>query len=191
MRGKRCQTLTVTATRRITPAHAGKTPPTAAVQPAIRDHPRACGENPATALQNSLRGGSPPRMRGKPFAGWKALGYSGITPAHAGKTIENIKKEYTGVGSPPRMRGKRGRPRHGRCPIRITPAHAGKTAARYTQVLFVGDHPRACGENIVKSVPSAKVVGSPPRMRGKRFPVQPNSGHGGITPAHAGKTRTG
>ena len=54
---------------------------------ALKDHPRACGENLQKTKNNIAHRGSPPRMRGK-------RGYSGIsphtrriTPAHAGKTL--------------------------------------------------------------------------------------------------------
>ena len=54
-----------TATR-ITPADAGKTlfMKNGTVSP--EDHPRGCGENSSSSLQNCALVGSPPRMRGKP-----------------------------------------------------------------------------------------------------------------------------
>ena len=112
-----------------------------------KDHPRACGENAADAAGETVSGGSPPRMRGKPHLARSPGIDCRITPAHAGKTLDkraglDMHEDHpracgenassllrTGpmFGSPPRMRGK---PRfllmlflH----IRITPAHAGKT----------------------------------------------------------------
>ena len=86
MRGKRLVFGRLGMAVRITPADAGKTPPTAAVQPAIRDHPRGCGENGEFAMDLRAREGSPPRMRGKQATAccWHFTAW--ITPADAGKT---------------------------------------------------------------------------------------------------------
>ena len=93
------------------------------------------------------RCGSPPQVRGKPFAGWKALGYSGITPAGAGKTGFGMRFNYgfedhprrcgenrracggqqQRVGSPPQVRGKLAVAQQGHRFKGITPAGAGKT----------------------------------------------------------------
>ena len=50
------------------------------------DHPRACGEKPATLQGVGAHGGSPPRMRGKGPELPPAARKSRITPAHAGKS---------------------------------------------------------------------------------------------------------
>ena len=91
--------------------------------------------------------GSPPRMRGKLFAGVNGVSASGITPADAGKTCnrENLIKQredhprgcgenknekggtYERKGSPPRMRGKRADSWRKKLEYGITPADAGKT----------------------------------------------------------------
>ena len=49
----------------ITPAHAGKTRWQRPGQRAMRDHPRACGENLDGLREQAEAEGSPPRMRGK------------------------------------------------------------------------------------------------------------------------------
>ena len=71
---------------------------------------------------------------------------------------------------------------------RITPAHAGKrTRTKRTKLPF-RDHPRACGEKGAFLTYLPRILGSPPRMRGKD-PGLVESGIGyGITPAHAGKS---
>ena len=89
-------------------------------------------------------------MRGKLITFVKICKFSGITPAHAGKTVkadlfqlftedhpracgENTKgtRDYsTQEGSPPRMRGKRFLNHVSLLGNRITPAHAGKTSER-------------------------------------------------------------
>ena len=73
----------------------------------------------------------------------------------------------------------------------ITPAYAGKRTWDFNERLFRRDHPRVCGEkNACWGVPQTP-LGSPPRMRGKGllqvFIPEPLR----ITPACAGKRRTG
>ena len=86
------------------------------------------------------------------------------------------------------MRGKLFEPPHLAYHYRITPADAGKTdrvgACREND----WDHPRGCGENAFMAVCFGFVLGSPPRMRGKRKSLFANSHGSRITPADAGKT---
>ena len=93
-------------------------------------------------------------------------------------------------GSPPRVRGKRDHPVEQTDKGRITPACAGKTVRGANSSMSRPNHPRVCGENGDISPLTAAVTGSPPRVRGK--PGLPDSTlrRPGITPAHAGKTRT-
>ena len=147
MRGKHGAIAGVGLGGRITPAHAGKTRRRASRFSFSADHPRACGENATAFGVLANRGGSPPRMRGKPLLEKSLRAADRITPAHAGKTMtrrslmpmrsdhpracgENmsIRGEVPdGYGSPPRMRGKRRRKETTMEQLRITPAHAGKT----------------------------------------------------------------
>ena len=87
------------------------------------------------------------------------------------------------------MRGKLFEPPHLAYHYRITPADAGKTdrvgACREND----WDHPRGCGENAFMAVCFGFVLGSPPRMRGKRKSLFANSHGSRITPADAGKTK--
>ena len=91
------------------------------------------------------------------------------------------------VGSPPRMRGK------GKIDgllialLGITPAYAGKRGGVAPCYTKSWDHPRVCGEKDQFVNDCVRLLGSPPRMRGKAarvfvFPVTM-----GITPAYAGK----
>ena len=134
-----------------------------------------------------------------------------ITPADAGKTRaanggaaqrtdhprgcgENGLHVYglrNQIGSPPRMRGKQLFNEHYINPARITPADAGKTAEGRNRQRENKDHPRGCGENHLRRSLSGCVLGSPPRMRGKRMKEAERDGYLGITPADAGKTPTG
>ena len=110
----------------ITPACAGKSPPTGAHGDANLDHPRVCGEKALQRLHLGITLGSPPRVRGKvpPFD--IRLTARGITPACAGKSQRHgffpaegqdhprvcgekrmsRRREAGFKGSPPRVRGK-------------------------------------------------------------------------------------
>ena len=132
-----------------------------------------------------------------------------ITPACAGKTRppplahltrkdhprvcgENLKREKTvdlTRGSPPRVRGKQGGKRIRKAEERITPACAGKTIRASLPNCFQKDHPRVCGENLLKLLPVNLDKGSPPRVRGKRIFRHVDLLADRITPACAGKTR--
>ena len=148
MRGKPVSSASRSGSRRITPAHAGKTHASCWAQISLTDHPRACGENVDFKYARGGAYGSPPRMRGKLCRARRAPLQQRITPAHAGKTVgrrvkiprvpdhpracgENL-PTGSGVdrasGSPPRMRGKPMLPARLPPVQRITPAHAGKTA---------------------------------------------------------------
>ena len=87
------------------------------------------------------------------------------------------------------MRGKQWRDLYDTDSLRITPAHAGKTAVPFALDDPFEDHPRACGENALKTKDLISSKGSPPRMRGKLARVRPILFQARITPAHAGKTK--
>ena len=71
---------------------------------------------------------------------------------------------------------------------RITPAHAGKTRYSTDTLDVYQDHPRACGENLLREFGVIEQLGSPPRMRGKLIEGIVKGILNRITPAHAGKT---
>ena len=134
----------------------------------------------------------------------------GITPADAGKTTEKrvsklqngdhprgcgenlptIIIEIVKSGSPPRMRGKPANFMSSAFASRITPADAGKTFLAWVVCCKNWDHPRGCGENIYDAFLLRVGRGSPPRMRGKRYPSPGRRFRPGITPTDAGKTRS-
>ena len=155
--------------------------------------------------------GSPPRMRGKVYAGKVCALLRWITPAYAGKRItlsrtvdkpsdhprvcgEKKKRSAPSArssGSPPRMRGK-GRPTAYRSRKRgITPAYAGKSERIARDTKIIEDHPRVCGEKAVSVALTTRLPGSPPRMRGKVRYFRTRSRKRGITPAYAGKRTLG
>ena len=176
--------------QRITPAHAGKSGEIFLIGLAAGDHPRACGEKTISPYSAGTGTGSPPRMRGKVV--WDLLDESGrgITPAHAGKRIQHVRKRHGyedhpracgekqfgqmmqqfQQGSPPRMRGKGAAVQSVDWTQRITPAHAGKSYGSHNGYKLSGDHPRACGEKDKRNGDVFTTVGSPPRMRGKEQP---------------------
>ncbi len=110
-----------------------------------------------------------------------------ITPACAGKTfqlsgIEVVTRDHPRVcgeniidgclhieemGSPPRVRGKPKTCSFFIGLVGITPACAGKTCQALPPGHQCWDHPRVCGENFINESNMYKLVGSPPRVRGK------------------------
>ena len=65
-RGKRSSRACIFATRRLIPAHAGKTVPAAMSPTLMSAHPRSRGENPIPSMARDTYGGSSPLTRGKP-----------------------------------------------------------------------------------------------------------------------------
>ena len=132
---------------RLIPAHAGKTPLSVFRRPAWTAHPRACGENEWDQRGKRFAHGSSPRMRGKRGLSHDRIKYTGLIPAHAGKTYSAICSgahveahpracgENAALtahmsceqGSSPRMRGKPLQSNVATLPGRLIPAHAGKT----------------------------------------------------------------
>ena len=154
-----------------------------------------------------IRQGSPPHTRGKAptYSNW--ANWDRITPAHTGKSfasdlcgesgrdhpracgekVGQSSRKQKLRGSPPRVRGKAtGRHKESRLPG-ITPARAGKRRKNAAQMQGIGDHPRACGEKGVPTVPTLPALGSPPRVRGKDRQHMQKRFRIGITPARAGK----
>ena len=132
--------------------------------------------------------GSSPLTRGKLGDSGIFISWTGLIPAHAGKTRRNSKRGPTRRAHP-RSRGENQNgeettpPRKGSSPLTrgklldacpqavnegLIPAHAGKTAASGGPTNPGGAHPRSRGEN----------RGDRPASIGAR----------GLIPAHAGKT---
>ena len=94
-------------------------------------------------------------------------------------------------GSSPRMRGTHGTNRTRRDFRGIIPAYAGNTRLECLVLLRKGDHPRVCGEHIIRISCRRLQRGSSPRMRGTRQCITLSSMGDGIIPAYAGNTRPG
>ena len=86
MRGKETMENTQAKRTGITPAYAGKSVVDCSHLFIIWDHPRVCGEKHCPHGINMIRGGSPPRMRGKVQMESKRRYRDRITPAYAGKS---------------------------------------------------------------------------------------------------------
>ena len=90
-RGKQRLTYRRTGSQRLIPAHAGKTPkrlPPSSLTPA---HPRSRGENGDVAVGQAHEPGSSPLTRGKPRRGDKLADAGRLIPAHAGKTLPDLR----------------------------------------------------------------------------------------------------
>ena len=191
MRGKRARLRFADTPTRIIPAHAGQTVFQVVFDARDADHPRACGANSMVMPPLPMTDGSSPRMRGKQIVERDLPHPVRIIPAHAGQTRRFFASPRHAVGSSPRMRGKQRRTKRRILTIltvRIIPAHAGQTPWRGTPRPCRSDHPRACGANSVIFSVSLRVIGSSPRMRGKRRRRTRHVGAHRIIPAHAGQT---
>ena len=149
-------------------------------------------------------------MRGKPARGLSRKGRPRIIPAHAGQTTWRScaasnpadhpracganplgQINVSGfAGSSPRMRGKLPLLQHVLHGERIIPAHAGQTRALARPDQRRTDHPRACGANSSGAFSMIRLIGSSPRMRGKRVGSVPVGILARIIPAHAGQTQS-
>ena len=74
----------------IIPAYAGSTADGRAVFKSLKDHPRVCGEHAAAAVDEDMRLGSSPRMRGAHIVGNKPSHGIRIIPAYAGSTWRRV-----------------------------------------------------------------------------------------------------
>ena len=92
------------------------------------------------------------------------------------------------MGSSPLTRGKQ----HGVVLLEqvpgLIPAHAGKTPSGRTLNSATWAHPRSRGENDGTTRFNVDSTGSSPLTRGKLQGEFKRDGHGGLIPAHAGKT---
>ena len=167
MRGKLARVCDDCHRVRNIPAYAGKTVPAAPSRLGHPEHPRVCGENPASSINKFLLQGTSPRMRGKPMAGTAMRSALRNIPAYAGKTCRlppcamfspehprvcgenHQRQECLGqmFGTSPRMRGKPIQNQRSAFYLRNIPAYAGKTWWRGSHCPRVTEHPRVCGEN--------------------------------------------
>ena len=209
MRGKVPPAVDALPKAGITPAYAGKSPPTGYWTGSGQDHPRIRGEKKVSISPMVVSSGSPPHTRGKAF-GRSTLSFAlGITPAYAGKSPppsnfvskvwdhprirgEKLKSSSTitnTLGSPPHTRGKGGFHVDNDLVCGITPAYAGKRPPDPQSGCGSRDHPRIRGEKTGVNAKALEAMGSPPHTRGKEDPAESPATQTGITPAYAGKSR--
>ena len=173
--------------------------------------PRTRGEKIRKKRQSNCTMGSPPHMRGKADVAQINNTVVGITPACAGKRLPPSCRgwqqwdhprmcgekgllllwEADHRGSPPHVRGKAAGQHLAAARKGITPACAGKRYSAVSPVWLSWDHPRMCGEKLLKSQSQLAVQGSPPHVRGKDKHKSVIDQKDGITPAHAGKREDG
>ena len=179
-----------TTRRGIIPACAGNTVPQIFPHPSLRDHPRVCGEHHYSVSDQGDAGGSSPRVRGTLDCREAAEPETGIIPACAGNTRSrrlrpSAARDHPRVcgehsshihicgaftGSSPRVRGTRSTTACTSERRGIIPACAGNTYARRQESCLCWDHPRVCGEHMMRSAMPTSRRGSSPRVRGTPHP---------------------
>ena len=113
-----------------------------------------------------------------------------ITPAHAGTTLLKISILW-GCRDHPRSRGNHlDSVSSVYSPFGITPAHAGTTSSFTSISIATRDHPRSRGNHAAMLDKRIKQWGSPPLTREPPFVKSILFYLSGITPAHAGTTRS-
>ena len=194
----------------IIPALAGNTRMSATVVTSSWDHPRACGEHPATGATRSMARGSSPRLRGTPEKRIRDRQTHGIIPALAGNTPRSVRRtRWRGDhpracgehcqpalfctlwrGSSPRLQGTRVVERLHELAHGIIPALAGNTTVAASRARCGRDHPRACGEHGAGTDAAQITAGSSLRLRGTHRGAHLGESLAGIIPALAGNTIT-
>ena len=190
------------------PAHAGKTRPAGTTANPSGAHPRSRGENATNEDPASAYSGSSPLTRGKPADRALSGKWSGLIPAHAGKTCHTQMRQYLAwahprsrgencsrtrsasalAGSSPLTRGKLFPAIASSAADGLIPAHAGKTLPYGQHLAATWAHPRSRGENCARASDEFHATGSSPLTRGKQY-LRPHRGsRNGLIPAHAGKT---
>ena len=190
-RGKRLRGRLSRRSRRLIPAHAGKTWLRGALVVCVRAHPRSRGENTASSRRSMASAGSSPLTRGKLCIGCVRGACVGLIPAHAGKTSQCARVGIAGWAHP-RSRGENTAPPAIQAFIGwLIPAHAGKTQRDRPRPHRDGAHPRSRGENGAGVGLLILYLGSSPLTRGKRGTCDDDYWESGLIPAHAGKTVSG
>ena len=207
-RGKRSRTRFGHSTRRLIPAHAGKTRWWSGATRTWPAHPRSRGENTSRSEQSQNEHGSSPLTRGKRPHDLAGGSMSRLIPAHAGKTCPRTRRAWAGpahprsrgenvcvgadrfnrAGSSPLTRGKRRLASVLAARGRLIPAHAGKTRRSTMPRAPRGAHPRSRGENRTTRRGLSPSLGSSPLTRGKLADFPGADRARGLIPAHAGKT---
>ena len=154
----------------------------------VTDHPHGCGENARRCVAGRQRGGSSPRVWGKPRHIAQGDRLRRIIPTGVGKTIKlNTDRLPTPdhphgcgengadpihtdlrFGSSPRVWGKPLGDEDFTIEWRIIPTGVGKTPGWMCGIQVVSDHPHGCGENTIAQREFDAWTGSSPRVWGKQ-----------------------
>ena len=188
-RGKRGYRDDRGAHPRLIPAHAGKTAGPRREPRIDWAHPRSRGENEDVHGFEASRTGSSPLTRGKRQILRDRIEPHRLIPAHAGKTRDGVLRSMS-IGAHPRSRGENYRlassvrTSRGSSPLTrgkpsfdtrfvvsggLIPAHAGKTRLPHATPGLLAAHPRSRGENASSWKKAARMSGSSPLTRGKRW----------------------
>ena len=147
VRGKLSPAIRDLAPVGLIPACAGKTRRLSSCDNSASAHPRVCGENTYSNVEQEWIAGSSPRVRGKPVEGNAQTYSNGLIPACAGKTTAKDIRDFASgahprvcgeneaakddrpqkLGSSPRVRGKPQMVQAIKSGSRLIPACAGKT----------------------------------------------------------------
>ena len=168
-----------------------------------------CGEHWSNWDELDYTQGSSPRVRGTPPSAKSPDGKHGIIPACAGNTGFEQKRRTLVVdhprvcgehcaapppwpislGSSPRVRGTPHICNSGVIWRGIIPACAGNTLPSPAWRASARDHPRVCGEHVIRSAMNIMSMGSSPRVRGTLDKANHIAAALGIIPACAGNTK--
>ena len=172
----------------IIPACAGSTTGSPGRAHSRRDHPRMCGEHTKELAIGECTVGSSPHVRGARLTLSTQPPATGIIPACAGSTPLLARIRPIQQGSSPHVRGAHVAVRRVDVSEGIIPACAGSTPYVRRAAGWRWDHPRMCGEHLVRPAPHALNSGSSPHVRGALFAGQFAVHDCGIIPACAGST---
>ena len=172
------------------------------------EHPRVYGENESELESTKLDLGTSPRVRGKQHPALSRHPQRRNIPACTGKTspmlcISQKSTEHPRVygentdmrrnarsvdGTSPRVRGKQRTMKPVGGDEWNIPACTGKTWRHGETTPVPTEHPRVYGENDQRRLHAQHLLGTSPRVRGKRDNSKQNRGAGRNIPACTGKT---
>ena len=198
----------ISAGRRLIPAHAGSTSDQDGSLGLSKAHPRSRGEHRGLGVCESLGGGSSPLTRGALHRLPHRRADDRLIPAHAGSTQSGhailLKQKahprsrgehsspaawmVRNVGSSPLTRGALVHSASPLLPRRLIPAHAGSTQHCWKDSLSEEAHPRSRGEHVFSATFRTQTGGSSPLTRGAHAHHILAASSLGLIPAHAGST---
>ena len=152
----------------------------------VGSSPRIRGEYPARATEH-LHSGIIPANTGRimPHATFCTL--PGDHPREYGENPPTASMRALMTGSSPRIRGESAAPVRFVVDTGIIPANTGRIQHHHQMKTWRPDHPREYGENGESPIPTVKVNGSSPRIRGESSQLSLCFAGIGIIPANTGR----